>query len=231
MVLGIGEGFEVEADDWAGDDGDGGGLEASGAVGEGFVGTEDAHGEDGDFGFGDDEPSAWLAALEMAVGGAGAFGEDDDAFPFFEETDDGFEAGEACAVLVDGDDVEFGEEPACEGVGVEGFAGEVVDGVVEGSADEGRVEVADVIGADEGWAVFDEVFPAGDLEIERGAADGLGEIVTEIVHETHGGGDTRTVRVRNRGADWWVGVGDGKRLAFWWEAVRIGGVRRECART
>ena len=186
MVLGIGEGFEVEADDWAGDDGDGGGLEAAGAVGEGFVGSEDAHGEDGDFCFGDDEPGAWLAALEIAIGGAGAFGEDDDAFPFFEETDDGFESGEACAVLVDGDDVEFGEEPACEGVGVEGFAGEVVDGVVEGSADEGRVEVADVIGADEGGAVFDEVFPSGDLEIERGAADGLGEIVTEIVHETHG---------------------------------------------
>ncbi len=61
-----------------------------------------------------------------------------------------------------------------------------MDGVVEGSADEGRVEVADVIGADEGGAVFDEVFPSGDLEIECGAADGLGEIVTEIVHETHG---------------------------------------------
>jgi hypothetical protein len=30
------------------------------------------------------------------------------------------------------------------------------------------------------------MFPAGDLEIERGAADGLGEIVAEIVHETHG---------------------------------------------
>ena len=39
-------------------------------------------------------------------------------------------------------------------MGVEGFSGEVVDGVVEGSADEGRVEVADVIGADEGGAVF-----------------------------------------------------------------------------
>lgn len=88
VFLGIGEGFEVEADDWAGDDGDGGGLEATGAVGEGFVGAEDAHGEDGDFRFGDDETGAGLAALELAVGGAGAFGEDDDAFAVFEEADD-----------------------------------------------------------------------------------------------------------------------------------------------
>ncbi len=158
--------FGGEMDGGADGDADAGEADAAGAAGEGFACAADADGLDGCAGFGGDEADAWSGFAEVAIEGASAFWEDEDAVAFLEFADDGFEAGHVRAILIDGDGVPAWVEP-CTEAAEEGFAGEVAHlGFVE-VADEWGVEVAFVIGCDEDGAFFDEVFRAIDPHAEE----------------------------------------------------------------
>ena len=181
----VGEGGEVGFVEVTDDEGDGGRVEAFGAAGEGLIGAVDADWEDGGGGFGDEEADTGFGGEEVAVVGAGAFREHEDAAAGFEEADGGLEAGGIRFVAVDGDGLPAAEDGADEGIAEEGFAGEEVDGFVEGLADEGGVEEGDVVAADEGGAFEVEAGLVDDAEVKQ-AMGGLAEdSVADGVAEVH----------------------------------------------
>ena len=209
----VGEGCEVGFVEVADDEGDGGGVEAFGAAGECLKGAVDADWEDGGGGFCDEEADAGFGREEVAVVGAGAFGEHEDAAAVFEDADGGFEAGGIRFVAVDGDGLPAAEDAADEGVGEEGFAGEEVDGFIEGLADEGGVEEGDVVAADEGGAVEVEAGLVDDAEVKQAIGGLAEETVADGVAEVHFDCGFRiaecglVLRTRTRTIRGWGGLG------------------------
>jgi hypothetical protein len=181
----VGEAGEVGFPEVADDEGDGGGVGEFVVAREGLEGAVDADGEDGGGAFGDEEANAGLGGEEVAVVGAGAFGEHEDAAAGFEDADGGFEAGRIGLVAVDGDGLPAAEEFADEGVIEEGFAGEEVDGFVEGLTDERGVEEGGVVAADEGGAIEVEAGFVDDAEVKQAMGALAEEAMTDGVAEVH----------------------------------------------
>ncbi len=120
-------------DDLAVLDADWGAGEADFAAdGPAVEGAGDGDGLDGALGAADDEGGATFELVDETVGGARAFGEDEDGAAGFEAAEDFADGRGVAGVVLDGDRVEEGDEP-----------GEGLEPKEAGAAEELEVAVGD----------------------------------------------------------------------------------------
>jgi hypothetical protein len=199
--FGAGLGFLAEVSEW-----DGGAVYDVDAFrfGEGLVsapgleGAEEADGDDWGGGPDDGESDTGSGGMELAVGAAGTFREEEDGAALEEAVQDGFEAFGAAALAVDWDDVDLMEEGSEDGDGEEGLAGEVMEVALESGADEGGIEVAGVVGGEDDGACGGNVFGVVVATTKGGAGEEAREDPAGAVGEVHEEGrrGRRSSRIR-----------------------------------
>ena len=149
--------------------------------------------------------------LEIAIGGATAFGEDEDAEAVAEGLDAGGEAGQGGAGVggVNGDLARAVEIPADEGEGPQLFFCQ--DAELEGKAgeDDRRIHVRGVVGGEDGGFGGD-VFEADHLKLCAGEKDAgvgpdVGDAVLEAARFVEERGEQRKTAEDGGGEDEWRG--------------------------
>src|SRR5204862_504908 len=104
---------------------------------------------------------------DLAVFGAGTFGENIQQVALLEAVDGFFHGADVACALADGVGVEGAEDEGGEGSFEELGFGDEADGAGETAGEEERVDGALVIRHDEGRAAAGDVVEAGDFEVEE----------------------------------------------------------------
>ena len=203
------------------------GIEVAGVDGEQIVDTAEGDGDERNLGADGEESCSGEKGLEVAVGRAATFREDEEGHAGAEGADGTAEAGER-RVGVDGVDGNLAgaiEIPADEGDGPQLFFGEDAELEGQGGEDDGRVHIGRVVGGVDGDGMLQEVFGTSDGEAcagdgEAAAGPGLGDAVLNSArffdkrNEKREGAAVRQSRERRRGpGGYWCANGGGARGA------------------
>jgi hypothetical protein len=182
--VGVAGGEAGGGDGVADDDGDGAGMEMVGVDWEELVGSNQGDGDERDLGLNGHIGATGEEWVGASVGGAAAFGEDDEGQAVFEGRDTTVEAGYgvACAGLIDRDLAGTVEIPADEGSLPEGLFGEDTELEGEFGEEDGGVVVAEVVGGVDGDLVLVELLfidepDGGEANEEEASGPDVGDEV------------------------------------------------------
>lgn len=143
--------------------------------GQTVVRSFNANGLDGHMGeLAQNEPDAGHGIVYLAIGAAGAFGEDDDAPTVLDCAQHLDDTGGVRAGLVHRNGIAVRQSLLETGGIKEGFAGQEVYLVAVKGTYKGRIQEALVVGHDDAGAFLDEFFLTYDFVVEEGFEEAVG---------------------------------------------------------
>lgn len=153
----------------------------------GLEGTHDPDGDHGGIRLDDGETDAGAGSFHFSVRGSGAFRKEEDRRAGTELVEDGLESGTATAVAIDRNGLEAADdEPADRGF-EQGLPRERMDASRQDAPDERRIEVADVIGGEDGGTDAWHVMGTDNAEPEVAPGEHAHEPGREAVVERAAG--------------------------------------------
>src|SRR5436190_1537824 len=134
---------------------------------------------------GDDKPQAGQGRRQAAVTRAFTLGKNQSPFAGFQDPNERLQRAAIASFLIDGNDIQFWQEPAEEASVYKGLAREKENCAIGHAADERRIEIALVVRRQDDRAVVNHALAMDDPKPETNPAYQLDEMVAEPVIGIH----------------------------------------------
>ena len=148
--------------------------------------SKDAHRDHRGEGFCDDQTKAGLGWLQIAVESARAFGEDQGRLSGSQNPNQRLQGTAIAAFLIDGNDIQLGQEPPPKPVIEQRFASEKENRAIGSVAGQRRIEEALMIHRQNHRPTLEHAFPVQNAKSEKDFREQTRECVSEPIVEIHG---------------------------------------------